>query len=111
MERILFLSYILEVLGHPPLHEMKTPPPDLPKPNGPLKFTHFQSDNAPDDDTSDQFDTRITQSTARAGHTDDNNQRVLAQVSPVQQGWIQQETFVRLFLRAERASWRAFCGV
>ena len=70
----MFLSYNLEALGHPLLHEMKTPPPDLQKPNGPLKFTHFQSDNAPDDDTSDQVDTRITQSTARAGHTDDNNQ-------------------------------------
>ena len=53
---------------------MNTPPPDLQKPNGPLKFTHFQSDNAPDDDTSDQVNTRITQSTAKAGHTDDNNQ-------------------------------------
>ena len=55
LERILFLSYNLEALGHPLLHEMKTPPPDFQKPNGPLnfKFTHFQPDNAPDDGTSD----------------------------------------------------------
>ena len=46
LERILFLSYNLEALGHPLLHEIKTPPPDFQKPNGPLnfKFTHFQSD-------------------------------------------------------------------
>ena len=69
LERISFLGYNLEALGHPLLHEMKTPPPGLQKPTGPLKFTHFQSDNAPD-----QVDTRITQFTARAGHPDDNIQ-------------------------------------
>ena len=67
LERILFLSYNLEALGHPLLHEMKTPPPYFQKPNGPLKFTHFQSDNAPDDGTSDQVDTRIQRCRNRGG--------------------------------------------